>query len=179
MDSGEWLFSWRRGRHSTDWLRLDIFLEDRNCRGRRLVMTIVIGNLPRVVASVFGVVFFATIGVLCLFRTAAVRDFALRNAAKKIGSMSNPASSWMQTSPVEESAPYRSALHRRRRSPPSYGHSIEGLIYGATTESYQRVPEGVQVHRQRTRCRNRAGLLRGQVHPVLLVAGSHRSTPRQ
>jgi len=61
-------------------------------------MTIVIGNLPRVVASVFGVVFFATIGVLCLFRTAAVRDFALRNAAKKIGSMSNPASSWMQTS---------------------------------------------------------------------------------
>ena len=55
-------------------------------------------DLSRIVVTVVGVVFFATVGVLCLFRTATVRNFAIRNTPKKIGTVSNPAWNWMQTS---------------------------------------------------------------------------------
>jgi hypothetical protein len=55
------------------------------------------GGILRIVAVIVGAVFFATVGVLCLFRTAAVRDFAVRNTPRKLGAVSNPAWNWMQT----------------------------------------------------------------------------------
>lgn len=60
-------------------------------------MVTVASDLPRIVVTVVAVVFFATIGVLCLFRTSVVRDFAIRNTPRKIGTVSNPAWDWMQT----------------------------------------------------------------------------------
>lgn len=54
-------------------------------------------NLVRNIATFIGAIFFATVGLICLLRPAVVRDFAIRNTPKKIGSASNPFWDWMQT----------------------------------------------------------------------------------
>ena len=55
-------------------------------------------NLARIWGTALWLLFMAFVGFMCLFRTGAVRDYALRTASKKIGPYRNPYLKWMQTS---------------------------------------------------------------------------------